>query len=100
MEEKTLSRIEPVSLGKWTAVFSVIISALMILLYLPFLLAGLFFTQVSATGLAAAFIGGIVVVIFSVGLYAVFGFMMGFVTAYFYNWFADRFGGLELEFED
>lgn len=99
MSTETLSRIEPVSLGKWTAAFSVIVSALMILMYLPFLIAGLFFTEIAASGIVAALIGGAVFVVMGVLMYAVFGFVMGFVTAYFFNWYADRFGGLELEFE-
>lgn len=100
MGKKTVSRIDPVSLGKWTAAFSLIVAGLAILMYLPFLLAGLFFSEIAATGLIAAIIGGVILVLFSVGLYAVFGFFMGFVTAYVYNGFATRFGGIELELED
>lgn len=100
MSKKTLSHIDPVSLGKWTAVFSLVVMGLMLLTYLPFLVIGLFMTEVALTGLIAAIFGGLIFVVVIAGIYAIFGFVMGFTTAYFYNWFAGRFGGLELEFED
>ncbi|WEL19409.1 hypothetical protein [Candidatus Nanohalococcus occultus] len=100
MSKKTLSRIDPVSLGKWSALVSTVFSLATLLIYVPFLFIGLSTVDVALTGLLAAIVGGIFFVAFLIAVYAGMGFVMGVVIGHVYNWFAGRFGGLKLEFED
>ena len=99
MKDLELSRIDPISAGKISAALYSVLGALMVLIYAPFALIAL-----ALTGDIAAALGGIIIGLIAgvvgIAFYAGIGFVFAALMAYFYNFVADRFGGLEVEFEE
>jgi len=99
MKDLELSKIDPVSAGKISAAMYSVMGLLFILIYAPIAILAAALSGELATiagGLIFGVIGGLIGIVF----YAVVGFVLGAVMAYFYNFIADRFGGLEVEFEE
>ena len=99
MKDLELSKIEPISAGRISAAMYAVLGALIALIYAPFalLLFGLSGDVATAIG---GIVFGLIAGVVGIAFYAVIGFVLGAVMAYFYNFVADRFGGLEVEFEE
>jgi len=99
MKEFELSKIDPISAGKISAAMYAVLGLLIVLLYAPFAVIAIALSgdlAIALGGLIFGIIGGLIGIVF----YAVVGFVLGALMTYFYNFIADRFGGLEVEFEE
>lgn len=97
---KTLKRIEPLQLGK----ISGALYGLMSLIFVPFfLLAALIpgFMSQNGDGPSAAISIAIALAmaVFFPIIYAVMGFILGVISAFFYNVIAKRIGGIQVDVE-
>jgi len=90
-----LKKIDVLSFAKLNA-FIMAIMGLLIGLFL----AGIGGIASTMTGSMGAFAGmGLIGIIIIPIIYGVFGFIIGALSAWLYNLFAQWFGGVELEFE-
>jgi len=99
MKDLELSKIEPISAGKISAAMYAVLGALIVLIYAPFalLLVGLSGNVATAIG---GIVFGLIAGVVGIAFYTVIGFVLGALMAYFYNFIADHFGGLEVKFEE
>lgn len=97
-----VKRIDPESAGK---VVSLILSGIVLILgivYILLILVTLFLTIVGGgtvdnAGLLLMILGGIGTTLFMLIVFAIVGYVKGWIVAALYNWVAHGFGGLEIE---
>lgn len=76
-----------------------VLGTIFVLIYAPFMLVFLAL-DLSAVAIVAGIIVGLIMAIIGIIFYALTGFLLGAFMAYFYNFIAGRFGGVEVEFEE
>lgn len=96
--EYEISKIDPISLGKISAIMYAVIGIVMLLVYAPFMLilAGL----QGGTSIVVTIVGGIVFGIFGIVFYAGLGFVFGMLSGYLYNYAASKMGGIGIDLKE
>ncbi len=99
-----IKKIKTVSLAKTIAVFYGLIGFFTAVFTLIFFLGGAVMEEGKRSGLVGLVLFNIVIALFSgfvvSVITSVFGWIIGFLTAFFYNMFAFRLGGVKVELAD
>ena len=97
MTTQTVTRIDPVSVGK---VYAVTLAAIILIFGIPIaIIVGLFSMLVSPIAGITALVGIIIFAVILAAVYAAMGFIFGALGAFIYNVAAGKVGGVKIDLE-